>query len=146
MQIYYTNDSIPYKTVVALGEFDGLHKAHMNLIEASKSFAKKNNLPFGIMCFEEKLGGKTGKDFSGRLIETEERIQLLSDCDFIYIQSFNDEFMNMSADDFCNFLKNKLGAAAVFAGFNYRFGKGASGNAELLKKYDKFETHIIDEY
>lgn len=146
MQIYYTNDSIPYKTAVALGEFDGLHRAHMNLIETARRFAKKNNLPFGIMCFDEKLGGKTGKDFSGRLINQKERIEMLSDCDYIYIQSFNDEFMNMSPTEFCEFLKNKLGASAVFAGFNYRFGKGASGNAELLKGFDGFETYIIDEY
>jgi len=146
MHIYYTNDVIPYDTVVVLGEFDGLHIAHMSLIEQAKSFAKKQGLAFGIMCFAEKLGGKTGKGVSGRLIEPDERINMLSECDFIYIQSFNDEFMNMTPLQFCSFLKEKLSAAVVFAGFNYRFGKGAKGDVNVLKSFDGFGAYIAEEY
>ena len=146
MQIYYTNDIIPYDTVVALGEFDGLHIAHMNLIDRARNFAKKHGLAFGVMCFAEKLGGKTGKALCGRLIEPEERIKLLSDCDFIYIQNFNDEFMNMTPTEFCDFLKQKLHASAVFAGFNYRFGKGAKGDVNILKSFDGFSAFIAEEY
>ena len=147
MQIYHTNDIVPYENaVVVLGEFDGLHKAHMDLIDKARTFSKENNMVLGLMCFEEKLGGKTGKDFSGRLIEPEERIRMLSDCDFIYIQSFNNEFMSLSPAEFCEFLKKRLGAAAVFVGFNYRFGKGAVGDAEFLKGFGGFEAHIVEEY
>jgi len=142
MKIYHTSDIIPYdNTVVALGEFDGLHLAHMNLINNARDWAKAHGRSFGVMLFAEKLSKK-----GGRLIDKREREQLLSDCDFLYIQNFNRDFMNMSPYEFGVFLKEKLKVGTVFAGYNYRFGKGASGNSETLKNLGMFDTYIIDEF
>lgn len=141
MKIYHTSDIIPYdNTVIALGEFDGLHIAHMHLINLAKEWAKEHGCPFGVMLFAEKLTKK-----GGRLIENDERVRLLSDCDFLYIQNFDSEFMNMTPFEFGEFLVEKLGVGTVFAGYNYRFGKGASGNSDTLLELGMLDVHIVDE-
>lgn len=146
MKIYHTGDMVSYeKTVVALGEFDGLHSAHMELIRQGMKYAKDKGLPFGVMCFDRKIGESTGKGYSKMLIEPSLREELLCECDFLYIQDFNDEFKSLSPYDFCRFLKTRLKAEAVFAGFNYRFGKGAEGNSDILLEFEEFNTHIIEE-
>ncbi len=142
MRIFGTDDILPYaKTVVALGEFDGLHIAHMELINKAFSYAKEKGLPFGVMLFSKKLENK-GK----KLIDDTLRKHLLSFCDFLYIQDFDAQFREMTPFDFGRFLCDRLRVKTVFAGFNYRFGKGASGNSETLKALGMFEVHIIDEY
>ena len=41
-----------YSSVIAIGNFDGLHLGHQKVIREAKQKAKKNNLPFGVMTFE----------------------------------------------------------------------------------------------
>lgn len=146
MKVYHTGDIVSYSgTVVALGEFDGLHLAHMELINRGLEYARKKNMAFGVMCFDGKIGQKTGKGFSKMLIEPAHREAILSDCDFVYIQSFVPEFRNLSPKEFCGFLKHFLKAEVVFAGFNYRFGREAVGTTDMLSEFEGFETHIIEE-
>ena len=39
-------------SVVAIGNFDGIHLGHQKVINQAKQKAKKNRLPFGIITFE----------------------------------------------------------------------------------------------
>ena len=39
-------------SVIAIGNFDGLHLGHQKVINQAQLKAKKNNLPFGIITFE----------------------------------------------------------------------------------------------
>ena len=41
-----------HKSVIAVGNFDGVHLGHQKVISEAKKKAKKNKLPFGIMTFE----------------------------------------------------------------------------------------------
>ena len=40
------------KSVVAIGNFDGVHLGHQKVIQEAKQKAKKNKIPFGVMTFE----------------------------------------------------------------------------------------------
>ena len=40
------------RSVIAIGNFDGIHLGHQKVINQAKQKAKKNNLPFGIITFE----------------------------------------------------------------------------------------------
>ena len=51
----YSNINLDKKhqnSVIAIGNFDGLHLGHQKVINEAKKKAKKNKLPFGIMTFE----------------------------------------------------------------------------------------------
>ena len=112
------------KTVVALGGFDGLHKAHRKLIEKTKEYAKEHGILSGVLLFD-KLPSEVFLENAKRIMKLSDKKALLDDVDFLYEQKFDTEFMSMSDEDFAKFLVDKLNVRAVCAGFNYRFGKNA---------------------
>jgi riboflavin kinase/FMN adenylyltransferase len=57
---------------------------------------------------------------------------------------FDKSFSEQSAEDFVqHVLLDRLGAAQVSVGENFRFGKGARGTPEFLSEHDEFETRIV---
>lgn len=116
-------------TSVALGQFDGLHIGHKAVILA----ARQENLTTAVLTF--KRG--TLKKGDDRFLTTDAQreaifaqygAELLCEPDF-------SEIRGLSAESFVeDILISRLGARHVVCGFNYRFGCGASGNAEILQK------------
>lgn len=149
MKVYELNQEVDIDgSVVALGSFDGLHKAHMQIICVAEKFAKENNLKAGVLLFD-RLPSKVFSKNVKRIMNLDDQKKLLSDMDFVYIQEFSESFMNFSPEEFALFLKKKLKVKAVSVGFNYRFGKNAEGDVfkflELGEKYG-FKVLISDEY
>ena len=108
-----------------LGGFDGFHTGHETLLAA----AKNTCLPVGLTAIS---GGKAGGDvftFSER-----EHIYRAEGFSFVLELPFSDALKNTSAEDFLSALFSRVQAKAVFCGEDYRFGKGALGTPELLKK------------
>jgi riboflavin kinase/FMN adenylyltransferase len=57
---------------------------------------------------------------------------------------FDREFASRTAEQFVeDILVSRLGAVGVSVGENFRFGKGAQGDAELLGSRDEFETRVV---
>ena len=136
------------KTVVALGGFDGLHKAHKKLIEKTKEYAKEHGILSGVLLFD-KLPSEVFLENAKRIMKFSDKKALLDDVDFLYEQKFDAEFMSMTDEDFAKFLVDKLNVRAVCAGFNYRFGKNAKGDISALEEYGKkygFEVLKMQEY
>ena len=107
-----------------MGGFDGLHTGHRALLKA----AKDAGLP---VCITTILGLK-----SGALFTKEERKYIFKQAgiDDVFEYSFTEEFKNLSAEGFLEMLFQKIRAKAVFCGEDFRFGQGALGTPELLKK------------
>ncbi len=143
-----------YKTggsVIALGNFDGLHTAHMKIIRNAVNYSQVNGLKSGVMLFEGGL-----KD---RLITSDICKQELlgkESLDFLYICEFTEEFKKLSPRIFVELLVEKFNIKAVCVGYDYTFGYKAEGNAETLKALGQeygfevlvteqmcFEGHII---
>ena len=134
MKLYRDETAVPEgKRVLALGTFDGLHRAHRKIIDSAKSYARENGMEYGVFIFDKSPKEVMNQRKPEYLITFEEKLELLSDCDFIYVKRFDEAFWNLSCEAFIQFLKKRLGAAALFAGFNYRFGRGAAGDAAALK-------------
>lgn len=138
------------KTVVSLGIFDGIHRGHQAVINTACRY-KNQGLDFVLFTFKTDTVTTKGKD--GRIE------MLLSDdikkehfekmgVDYIYSPRFY-EMKNMTAQDFVEqILYKKLNAAVVVCGEDYRFGKGALGNAQkldLLCKRYKIKTVIVEQ-
>lgn len=132
---YYHGDKVEFdKTAVALGTFDGLHLAHMKIINKVKEYAALNNIKSGVHTFTEIPAKVMGKSECTRLILNEDKAQMLSDMDFVYMETFDQSFYMKSPEEFVKYLKETLKAEAVAAGYNYRFGKAAEGDVDTLKK------------
>lgn len=125
MDIYYFPEKPDFKTSVALGCFDGVHKGHTKVINE----CKKTEYKSGVLLF-------SGEVKKAECINTlEERTALIEEkgVDFVYVCEFDEKIKSMSPEEFVLFLKNTLNAAAVSVGFNYKFGYKASGDCDTLK-------------
>ncbi|MDO5702287.1 MAG: riboflavin biosynthesis protein RibF [Lachnospiraceae bacterium] len=112
---------------VAIGKFDGIHRGHRRLIEASVREA--GALPGG-KCVVIVI------DSPRTLILThEERRRVLSDLgvDIVIEQKVDPSFMSTSADEFIRtVLSGKLHAERVVVGRDFRFGFRRAGDSMML--------------
>ena len=123
---------------IALGMFDGVHMGHRRIITAAKNKSTELGIPSSVLLFSESPRR------APMLLPLRDRLREIEmlGIDEVYVYDF-DEISHMSPTEFVEKeLHLKLGAAAVFAGYNYRFGKGALGDADMLKTLS-FERNIF---
>jgi riboflavin kinase/FMN adenylyltransferase len=125
------------RSVVALGCFDGLHIGHRALIKQARLAADKQGLPLAVFSFSAPPKSFFIEGGIPILTDRNEkkRLMALLGVDILVSVDFSAEIASLSPEDFFDgIIKQKLCASAVFCGFNYRFGKNAKGNAELLER------------
>jgi len=128
-------------SVIAIGNFDGLHLGHQKVLNQAKLKAKKENLKFGVITFEpipNMFFNKSIKHY--RINSAEQKIYYLNKLklDFLIIINFNKSFSNFSAKYFISkILVAKLKSKYIFVSQNFRFGKKRSGNTNTLKIFEK---------
>lgn len=125
-------------TVVALGNFDGLHVAHTEIIRRGIKYARENGLKSGVLLFEENTKNLTNGKIEN-ITPNEAKLELLEreKPDFVFMEKFDKEFMRKSPEEFVLYLIDRLHIKAVCVGYDYSFGYMASGDVELLKEYGK---------
>ena len=133
---------------VSLGNFDGIHVGHSMLIQRCVSEAIINKSPSVVYTFsphpEQILFPNS---FNGYITSSKLKEQLLKECgvDALINHPFTKEFSQKSAEEFVkDYLVYYLNPKKVFVGFNFSFGKGASGNPQILEKLGEkygFEVH-----
>ncbi len=124
---------------VCLGNFDGLHKAHIKIIDDCIEYARANGIFGGVLLFKNHTS-TVCRGESCKLITTlEEKIEILekTQIDFVFLIDFNEKFMKYTPDEFFNFLTDKIKATALFAGYDYRFGYKAQGDIKKLLELGK---------
>jgi len=127
------------KTGVALGTFDGLHIGHQHVIKTLIQECKKKNLKSVVYTFSNHPREFTNKDnLPNRILTLDEKISHFEELgvDELILIEFDSAQMNIEANDFIvDFLMNRLNMSHLVVGFNFCFGKGASGNIDILKDY-----------
>ena len=124
-------------SAVALGNFDGVHKAHAKLIKKTVAAAKKNNLKSIVYTFEEHPSKILFGESVKQIITNGQKRELIKNlgADEVFFEKTVPEVLNLSAEDFfVRLLCRRFNAKFVAAGYNYTFGKGAEGNAEVLRR------------
>lgn len=123
-------------TVVALGNFDGLHVAHMTIIRNAIRYAAENNLKSGVLLFDENTKGVTQGGIE-LITPNEAKLELLEreKLDFVFMEKFDREFMSKSPEEFACYLKDNLRVRAVCVGYDYSFGYRAQGDVAMLRRF-----------
>ena len=131
---------------LALGNFDGLHMAHIKIINSCITYSKSNNLKSGVLLFENHTANLCNGDKIPLLTTLSEKLEILKELgiDFVYIMTFDESVMKMSAKEFFEFLVKCLNAKALFAGYDYTFGYKAMGNSDLLTEFSKEKNIYVD--
>ncbi|HMK34813.1 MAG TPA: bifunctional riboflavin kinase/FAD synthetase [Desulfomonilaceae bacterium] len=135
---------------VALGNFDGVHLGHQQIIRKTVESAHAKNRAAVVYTFDPhpRLVLAKVPDVP-RITTPRERADILEHLgiDVLILAEFTLEFAAQSPADFVqNILVEELGTRHLFVGENYRFGKGRAGTAGVLKKMASelgFYVHIV---
>jgi len=136
------------KSIILIGNFDGLHLGHQKLFRLAKKYKKKFSLKIGVMTFNpmpKMYFNKEIKNF--RISNQKQKINLLNklNVDFVIMKKFDKKFSEIKSIDFIkNILSKKLNARFIFVSNNFRFGNKREGDVKQLIKYeDQFNYKII---
>jgi riboflavin kinase / FMN adenylyltransferase len=147
MQRWRGLDEVPAewgRSVVTIGEFDGVHRGHQRIISHAMAAAAELGLPVVVVTFDPHPDEVVRPGSHPPLLCTaSRRSQLLSGLgvDAVCVLPFTLEFSRLGPDEFVRtVLVERLRAARVVVGANFRFGHKAAGDvallAELGEKYD----------
>lgn len=124
------------KNYIALGNFDGLHKAHQNIINRLIKKSKEDKVQSSILLFKSHSQNVLLKEEQKVLTSLEQKFNILKflGIDNVFVVDFQ-LLRNFSPNDFVELLLKKLGVVGIFVGYDYKFGKFASGNIDFLKSH-----------
>jgi len=138
--------------VVALGNFDGVHRGHQAVIAGAQALAEELRAPLGVMAFEPHPREFFDPDIAPfRLTELDTKARLLDQLgvDALFALTFDKDMARMSAPDFImDVLVKGLGVHHVVVGHDFHFGKGRSGNPVVLGymgEMEGFGVTVVEE-
>lgn len=124
--------------VIAIGNFDGLHRGHQQLIALARKTATDLGRPCGILTFEPHPRQFFRPDETlFRLTPPDLKLRLAGalGIDFASVLDFNAELASVSPEDFAaREIVAGLGAAHVVTGYDFQFGKARGGNPQKLSE------------
>ena len=134
--------------IIAIGNFDGVHKGHRELLEKAKEKAIESNLSFGVVTFDpHPRDFFNSKNSSFKLLDPDEKECQLKNvgADYLIIIDFNEELKNCSSNEFLSdILYNTFRVKKMFAGSNFKFGKNREGTILGSKDFaNKIGLEII---
>lgn len=132
------------KTAVALGFFDGLHTAHISVLENAAARKSDGLIPCVLLFDEHPVHALKGADV-GLLLQNGKRDDILASMGLVEVCKIFNDIKDMSPEQFFeNILVNELDAAVICCGYNYHFGKNGAGNTETLKKLcEKYGIKVV---
>ncbi|MFN4307324.1 bifunctional riboflavin kinase/FAD synthetase [Sulfurihydrogenibium azorense] len=128
---------ITENTVCTVGNFDGLHLGHKEIIKKVKDIAKKENLKSLVITFyphPRKILNPEKPICSIVNLETKVYLFKKENVDYLLIIEFRQNFYQKSAFEFLNFLKDTLKCKILIVGKDWKFGFKQEGNIEYAKK------------
>lgn len=133
----------PVPCVLCLGNFDGVHKAHAMLAARAAALAQELGVTPGAFCFSRPSGDYFAKTPPVHLTSTHERLSLLfkAGAELALVAPFP-ALRDLEPDAFIAFLEQH-GCVGVVCGYDFRFGKGAAGNAQTLLAHFGADRTII---
>ena len=150
----------PAHAMVALGNFDGVHRAHKVLLRETVAMTRElsekegYHVSPGAFCFirptlDYKMSptGFTPVLVRGHLTTLRDKLLLFAQAglEFACLCNFPD-VRDLSPEEFVSLLRDDCHCVAVACGFNYFFGKGASGNSShLLEAFGRDHVFVQPE-
>lgn len=123
--------------LVAIGNFDGLHRGHQSVLDAVRARAQSLGVPAIVLTFEPHPRDVFApQPFMFRLTEAAAKARLAEalDLDGIVIMPFTRDLSQVEAEDFVQrFLVEALAVRGVIVGNDFHFGRGRRGTPDFLR-------------
>lgn len=137
--------------VITIGNFDGVHRGHVSLINKVLEQAKEcNGTPCVLTFYPHPLTVINPYLQIEQITPLKDKLGLIEKLGIaaVFLIKFDDEFSKMSGDEFVkDILVSKIGVKKVVIGYDFSFGKDKSGNIELLQKMGSqygFEVIVME--
>ncbi|WP_166987188.1 bifunctional riboflavin kinase/FAD synthetase [Canibacter zhoujuaniae] len=145
-------DAFTHPTAVTIGKFDGIHKGHRAIIERLLAVSKEHSLEPAVFTFTENpLKVLNPAACPPALNSPEQRFELLAGLGIsaALMVDFTRELSEFSPEEFAQkVLREGMNARQVLMGADFRFGRGGSGDVELLTQLGRelgFAVHITED-
>ncbi len=137
--------------VVAIGNFDGVHRGHAAVLQRARAVAERLGRPCAVLTFEPHPSDFFfGADTIFRLTPSETKAVALArlGIDAMIVLRFDAELAALTPEEFIrDVLVRRLAVGGVVAGYDFHFGKGRAGSpATLLKAGARygFSVEIVE--
>ena len=132
----------PRSRAVAIGTFDGVHLGHRAVIGAATEHA--DTLTPTVVTFHPHPRTALGGNRVELLSTLQRRLELLEACGVrdVLVVEFTPELAALTPEEFARAYLEMIGAEVVVAGDGFRFGRGRSGDLDLLRAFG-FETRSV---
>jgi len=128
-------------TVIAIGNFDGVHLGHQMVIAKAAALARAEKAPLGILTFEphpRQYFNPDGKNFRLTPFRMKMRCLEALGVDYVFNLRFDKSLVEKSAEAFvADVLVAGLKIRHAVVGRDFHFGKGRRGNVALLEGLGK---------
>ena len=143
-------EHIPKGCVLTIGNFDGVHVGHQEIITAARQAAEKNDAELIAMLFDPHPVAILHPEMApGVLTPLDIKKHLLAKCgvDRLIVLRTNRKLLDLSPEDFVGrFLVKNIKPSVIVEGDDFNFGAGRAGNIDTLKKLTTekgFEVRVI---
>lgn len=151
MQIFREAGDYPRErrgAVIALGNFDGVHRGHQTVIGQAGEVAEARGTDLGVLTFEPHPRSFFRPDdppFRLTPFSTKaHQLQALG-LDVLVCLAFDKPLASLTAQEFIDrILVDALGVGVLVVGYDFKFGQGRGGDVETLKADGRFEVLVID--
>lgn len=133
----YLPDTSTTQTVVAIGNFDGVHVGHQALLDKGREIAHAQSMPFIVLTFDPHPRRFFRPDSAPFIITSpaikSEKLKEWG-ADHIIALPFDYKIAQLSATDFTHQIcRNQLNAHTIIIGSDFHFGHNRTGNADTFR-------------
>jgi riboflavin kinase/FMN adenylyltransferase len=134
--------------VVAIGNFDGVHRGHRAVIGVAQDLARRLGRPAAVLTFEPhpRAFFNPGEPLF-RLTDEAVKLRLLASAglDGAIVLTFDAALAGLSAESFVErILVERFAVSGAVIGFNFHFGMNRAGSPEFLKAQGKKYGFAVD--
>lgn len=144
IKLNINNNNIPDNVACCVGEFDGIHKAHMQLVNEVKRIGKEKGYKTAMLTFYPHPGFVLNKKSEERYITPlKEKEKLVKEIglDYLIVIEFTKELAALDYEVFYEKFLKKL--KYIVTGFDFHFGYMGKGDHEYLQRVHK-NVSVID--
>ena len=142
------SQAVKQPQVLAIGDFDGVHLGHQEVIKRALEDGKRLGIPTSIMTFHphprEVLGQQKYTTLLTPVSQKQRQLEQLG-VDYMYIVSFDADLMKVTPEQFVEHMLIPMQVNTVIVGFDFTFGYLGAGTPDTLCElaHGRFAVEII---